>query len=280
MIKIVTDSTALLSKEKQDEFNINIIPLNINVGEKSYKDGIDINGQTLIDQIENNPKDPFPITSQPSIGDFVDFYNNLTNDGSEILSIHMTDLLSGTVNSASQAAEIADGKVTVVNSHFIDQNLGHIVLEAAKIVQAGEDDVSKIVSAIKDMVNKSKLFIGASTLDNLVKGGRIGRAKGLVSKLMNLHVLFQLQETELVLQVKGRGKKTFTKWFASELEDIKNKDLSFIGISYTGSDEWPKAMQNELQEAFPNLEIPLMYTSAIVSTHTGNNAFAIMMCEK
>lgn len=121
MIKIVTDSTALLSKEKQDEFNINVIPLNINIGEKSYKDGIDINGQTLIDQIENNPKAPFPITSQPSIGDFVEFYNDLTKDGSEIVSIHMTDLLSGTVNSASQAADIADGKVTVINSHFIDQ---------------------------------------------------------------------------------------------------------------------------------------------------------------
>ncbi|WP_054657274.1 DegV family protein [Apilactobacillus ozensis] len=135
MIKIVTDSTALLSKEKQDEFNINVIPLNINIGEKSYKDGIDINGQTLIDQIENNPKAPFPITSQPSIGDFVEFYNDLTKDGSEIVSIHMTDLLSGTVNSASQAADIADGKVTVINSHFIDQNLGHIVLEAAKMVK-------------------------------------------------------------------------------------------------------------------------------------------------
>ncbi|MCK8606742.1 DegV family protein [Apilactobacillus ozensis] len=280
MIKIVTDSTALLSKEKQDEFNINVIPLNINIGEKSYKDGIDINGQTLIDQIENNPKAPFPITSQPSIGDFVEFYNDLTKDGSEIVSIHMTDLLSGTVNSASQAADIADGKVTVINSHFIDQNLGHIVLEAAKMVKNGEEDVSKIVNAVNDMISKSSLFIGASTLDNLVKGGRIGRAKGLVSKLMNLHVLFQLQEKELVLQVKGRGKKTFTKWFSSKFDEMKSKDFSFIGISYTGSDEWPKLMQAKLKAAFPDLEIPLIYTSAIVSTHTGNNAFAIMMCQK
>lgn len=67
------------------------------------------------------------------------------------------------------------------------------------------------MNAVNDMISKSSLFIGASTLDNLVKGGRIGRAKGLVSKLMNLHVLFQLQEKELVLQVKGRGKKNFYK---------------------------------------------------------------------
>ncbi len=136
------------------------------------------------------------------------------------------------------------------------------------------------MNAVNDMISKSSLFIGASTLDNLVKGGRIGRAKGLVSKLMNLHVLFQLQEKELVLQVKGRGKKTFTKWFASKFDEMKSKDFSFIGISYTGSDEWPKLMQAKLKAAFPDLEIPLIYTSAIVSTHTGNNAFAIMMCQK
>lgn len=75
-------------------------------------------------------------------------------------------------------------------------------------------------------------------------------------------------------------KKTFTKWFASKFDEMKSKDFSFIGISYTGSDEWPKLMQAKLKAAFPDLEIPLIYTSAIVSTHTGNNAFAIMMCQK
>ncbi|UQS84420.1 DegV family protein [Apilactobacillus apisilvae] len=279
MIKIVTDSTALIPQDVCNELGINVIPLNVSIGDKSYKDDIDINGQKLIKQIDDNPKGDFPITSQPSIGDFVELYNSLTKDGDTVISIHMTDLLSGTVHSAEQAAEIADGTVKVINTHYIDQSLGFIVKTAAKMANTGEYNVNQIIDAVNEMIKNTNLYIGASTLENLVRGGRISKAKGIISKLMNLHVIFEVLPKDMDLQIKGRGKKTFNKWFENYCENIKDEDFSFIGISYTGDDTFPSKIKQRLGEMFPNAELSMLYTSAIVATHTGKNAFAVMTCK-
>ncbi|TPR40985.1 DegV family protein [Apilactobacillus micheneri] len=280
MIKIVTDSTALIPDKIVKELGIKVIPLNVSIGEQSFKDDIDINGKKLIKNLEDNPKGDFPITSQPSIGDFVELYNSLTANGDTVLSIHMTDLLSGTVHAAQQAAQIADGTVKVINTHFIDQSLGHIVTSAAKLANSNEYNLDEISAAVDKMIENSNLYIGASTLENLVRGGRISKAKGIISKLINLHVIFEVLPKDMDLQVKGRGKKTFTKWLDKYCESVKDEQFEFIGISYTGDDTFPLVIKKRLGEMFPDAEISMLYTSAIVATHTGNDAFAVMTCKK
>lgn len=280
MIKIVTDSTALLSDAVLKEFDIKVIPLNVNIGTDAYKDGIDMDGNKLIQYIKDNPKGDFPTTSQPSIGQFVEVYNELTQNGDTVLSLHMTDLLSGTVHAAMQASEIADGDVTVVNTHYIDQSLGFLVVQAAKMAQSGDFTLDQIIDQINKDIENSELYIGVSTLENLMKGGRISKATGIISKMMNLHVVFKLLSDDLKLQLKGRGKKTISKWFDQYLEENKGNQYKFIGISYTGSDEYPNELKKRLEAEFPNVTVSVQYTSSIVSVHTGENAFAIMTCKQ
>lgn len=280
MIKIVTDSTALLSDAVLKEFDIKVIPLNVNIGTDAYKDGIDMDGNKLIQYIKDNPKGDFPTTSQPSIGQFVEVYNELTQNGDTVLSLHMTDLLSGTVHAAMQASEIADGDVKVVNTHYIDQSLGFLVVQAAKMAQSGDFTRDQIIDQINKDIENSELYIGVSTLENLMKGGRISKATGIISKMMNLHVVFKLLPDDLKLQLKGRGKKTISKWFDQYLEENKGNQYKFIGISYTGSDEYPNELKKRLEAEFPNVTVSVRYTSSIVSVHTGENAFAIMTCKQ
>lgn len=280
MIKIVTDSTALLSDAVLKEFDIKVIPLNVNIGTDAYKDGIDMDGNKLIQYIKDNPKGDFPTTSQPSIGQFVEVYNELTQNGDTVLSLHMTDLLSGTVHAAMQASEIADGDVKVVNTHYIDQSLGFLVVQAAKMAKSGDFTRDQIIDQINKDIENSELYIGVSTLENLMKGGRISKATGIISKMMNLHVVFKLLSDDLKLQLKGRGKKTISKWFDQYLEENKGNQYKFIGISYTGSDEYPNELKKRLEAEFPNVTVSVQYTSSIVSVHTGENAFAIMTCKQ
>lgn len=280
MIKIVTDSTALLSDAVLKEFDIKVIPLNVNIGTDAYKDGIDMDGNKLIQYIKDNPKGDFPTTSQPSIGQFVEVYNELTQNGDTVLSLHMTDLLSGTVHAAMQASEIADGDVKVVNTHYIDQSLGFLVVQAAKMAQSGDFTRDQIIDQVNKDIENSELYIGVSTLENLMKGGRISKATGIISKMMNLHVVFKLLSDDLKLQLKGRGKKTISKWFDQYLEENKRNQYKFIGISYTRSDEYPNELKKRLESEFPNVTVSVQYTSSIVSVHTGENAFAIMTCKQ
>ncbi|QBP17767.1 DegV family protein [Acetilactobacillus jinshanensis] len=279
MIKIVTDVSALIPKAKAKKYNITIVPLTVTIGDKTYQDPISINGKQLIDFM-NTHKKPFPKTSQPSVGLFLDAYNKLTADGNQVLSIQMTKLLSGTVDAAREAARLCKGKVTVIDSQYIDQSMGHMVLVAAKMAQSGKYTMDQILDKLNKVRDKSELYIGASTLDNLVKGGRISRATGFLTHLLNLHVVFTLSDKDLHLDIKGRGKKTFYRWFKRFIKHIKGTDLSFIGISYTGSTVFPKFCADHLHEMYPDLPISFLYTSAIVSNHTGNNAFAVMICKK
>lgn len=129
-----------------------------------------------------------PKTSQPSIGEFINKYEELAADGSQILSIHMTSGMSGTYRAASMAAEQANADVKVIDSTYIASALGFQVVEAAKLAKEGKP-LQQIVARIEEIRNNSKLFVVVSTLENLLKGGRIGRGKAWIGSLLKLKLL-------------------------------------------------------------------------------------------
>ncbi|EHE94536.1 DegV family protein, partial [Streptococcus thermophilus CNCM I-1630] len=88
---------------------------------------------------------------------------------------------------------------------------------------------------VEEVKSKSELHIGVSTLENLVKGGRIGRVTGLLSSLLNIRVIMELKDYQLNTVAKGRGAKTFTKWLDSYIDAIKDRKVAEIGVSYAGT---------------------------------------------
>ena len=273
-VKIVTDSSCTMEKSLRDELNIHMMPLSIMVDGVVYPDDDHLPGEKFMDMMANAKA--LPKTSQPPIGEFVELYDRLGEDGSEVISIHMTKGLSGTVEAARQASNLSSSKVTVIDSDFTDQGLSFQVIQAAKLAQAGAG-VPEILAEIERVKQNTKLYIGISTLDNLVKGGRISRTTGLLSNIFNMKVVMDFENTELIPVAKGRGVKTFNKWFdelKSELSKIPN--VRQIGISHADGLELANGVKEGLQAIFKDMDIPVLHTNPVIATHTGKNAFAIM----
>ena len=273
-VKIVTDSSCTMEKSLRDELNIHMMPLSIMVDGVVYPDDDHLPGEKWMDMMANAKA--LPKTSQPPIGEFVELYDRLGEDGSEVISIHMTKGLSGTVEAARQASNLSSSKVTVIDSDFTDQGLSFQVIQAAKLAQAGAG-VPEILAEIERVKQNTKLYIGISTLDNLVKGGRISRTTGLLSNIFNMKVVMDFENTELIPVAKGRGVKTFNKWFdelKSELSKIPN--VRQIGISHADGLELANGFKEGLQAIFKDMDIPVLHTNPVIATHTGKNAFAIM----
>ena len=271
-IKIVTDSSVTIEPEVAKELDITIVPLSVMVDGVVYSDADLAEGEflRLMQSSRNLPK-----TSQPPVGVFADVFERLAEDGAQIISIHMSHALSGTVEAARQGATLANADVTVVDSSFIDQAMKFQVTEAAKLAKEGAS-LEEILTKIEEVKENTELYIGLSTLENLVKGGRIGRVSGLISSLLNIRVIMQMKDHQLEPIVKGRGAKTFKKWLDDLTVSLQNKQVAEIGISYAGSPELALEMKESLQP-YVKKPISVLETGSIIQTHTGENAWAVLI---
>ena len=272
-IKIVTDSSVTIEPELVKQLDITVVPLSVMIDNVVYSDA-DLKEEGkflhLMQEAKNLPK-----TSQPPVGVFAEVFEDLCQDGSQILAIHMSHALSGTVEAARQGASLSTADVTVIDSSFTDQALKFQVVEAAKLAQEGKD-MEEILSHVEEVKNHTELYIGVSTLENLVKGGRIGRVTGLLSSLLNIRVVMQMKDHELQPMVKGRGAKTFKKWLDELTSSLTERSVAEIGISYSGSSDWAKEMKDNLQP-YVEKAISVLETGSIIQTHTGENAWAILV---
>ena len=271
-IKVVTDSSITIEPELAKDLNITIVPLTVMIDGVVYSDANLKEGEFLhlMQESKNLPK-----TSQPPVGVFAEVFEDLSAEDVQIISIHMSHALSGTVEAARQGATLAKADVTVVDSSFTDQAMKFQVVEAAKMAKAGAT-LEEILEKLEEVKAKTELYIGVSTLENLVKGGRIGRVTGLISSLLNIRVVMQMTNHTLTPIVKGRGAKTFKKWLDDLKESLKEKEIEEIGISYAGGPEFANQMKEELQE-FVEKPIPVLETGSIIQTHTGENAWAVLV---
>ena len=271
-IKIVTDSSITIEPEVVEEYGITIVPLSVMVDGVLYSDSELGEGDflRLMQSSKNLPK-----TSQPPVGVFAEVYEKLAVDGAHIVSIHMSHALSGTVEAARQGATLSGAEVTVIDSGFTDQAMKFQVVEAAKLAKEGAD-LDTVLARIEEVKEKTELYIGVSTLENLVKGGRIGRVTGLLSSLLNIRVVMQMKDHQLEPIVKGRGNKTFKKWLDELVEKLSHSKVAEIGISYAGTPEWANEMKAQLQSLVEKA-IPVLETGSIIQTHTGENAFAVLV---
>ncbi|MFQ6174352.1 DegV family protein [Streptococcus anginosus] len=271
-IKIVTDSSITIEPQVVEDLEITIVPLSVMVDGVVYSDADLKEGEFLhlMQSSKNLPK-----TSQPPVGVFAEIFETLGETADKIISIHMSHALSGTVEAARQGATLANVDVTVIDSSFTDQALKFQVVEAAKLAKEGAD-FEAILAKIEEVREKTELYIGVSTLENLVKGGRISRVTGLISSLLNIRVVMQMKNHELQPIVKGRGVKTFKKWVNDLAEGLKDKKVAEIGISYAGTAELANEMKQVLQQ-FVTAPIPVLETGSIIQTHTGENAWAVLI---
>ncbi|MBB5887493.1 DegV family protein [Lactovum miscens] len=273
-IKVVTDSTISISPNLIKELEITIVPLSFMIDGVIYTDG-EMSLLEYLDRSENSSK--LPKTSQPPVGVFDALYNELSEDGSSIISIHLSQTLSGTVEAARQGAMISGKDVTVIDSTFTDQGLAFQVVEAARLAKLGATK-EEVLEAINHIQENTELYCGVATLDNLIKGGRIGRVTGLIGGLLDMHLVLQMKDSNLLPFKKGRGSKTFKKF----IEELSNnlaestRKIKEIGISHAEALPLAQSICAALQK-FVEKPITILETNTVIATHTGRGAFAVMI---
>ncbi|WP_342525613.1 DegV family protein [Chryseomicrobium sp. FSL W7-1435] len=272
-IKIVTDSTAELPQSVVGELGITVVPLTIHIDGQDFLDGVTISAQEFIEKMRSSKE--LPKSSQPAAGTFQEIYEELGKDGSQILSIHMTGGMSGTVKSAEAAANMTDVDVTVIDSRFISHALAFQVREAAKLVREGKN-MDEIVARLEVVRKNTRLFVVVDTLDNLVKGGRIGKGQAMMGSLLSIKPIASLANGEYTPIAKARSYKQVVSYLLNEYsKDSATQPIKAVGIAQAEGFQ----MANPLKEAIEESgfeDVKMSYTTPVISTHTGPGAIGFM----
>lgn len=273
-IKIVTDSTADLSQEVIKKYDIHVLPLSISVNGQTYLDRVDLQPDEFIEEMIKSEE--LPKTSQPAMGTFVEMYDKLGEDGSEVLSIHMTSGMSGTVATANSAASMTDTKVTVVDSQFITHALAYQVVEAAKMANEGRS-LEEILKRVDEVRKNTRLYVVVDTLENLVKGGRIGKGKAFIGSLLNIKPIASLEDGVYnpVTKVRSQGQivKTLAKLFE---EDTAGKVVKAVAIPHAKAIPLAENVKAAVEKVSGFAQSEIFFTTPIISTHTGPGAIGFM----
>jgi len=194
-VAIVTDSTADLPTQLTKSRSITVVPLTLNFEGRSLLDGVDIRPSEFYRKLPNATT--HPTTSQPSAGRFAEAYAQLLNDHDEIVSIHISEKLSGTYASAVQGADMTDAKrVHVVDSRLVSMSLGLVTLAATAMASKGESAkaIAERVAAMREHV---QTYFSVATLEFLRRGGRIGRANAMLGSVLQVKPVLCIRDGEV-----------------------------------------------------------------------------------
>lgn len=283
MVALVTDSTCDLPAEFMEKYKIEIVPLTVHFKEDTYYDKVDLDSDEFFSMMES--ADVLPTTSQPSVGLFIEKYQKLAAEYDQIISIHISSALSGTLESARLAAQqVEDIEVEVIDSKSTSSGLGFLVLLAAEMIEAGKS-VEEIKETLKAEREKLTIYFTVNELTYLEKGGRIGKAQAFLGSIFNFNPILELSaETgEITPKEKIRGyKKTNQKMIELALEAAQNcEQVNFAYIYGKESDNFQqlkKLFEAELQQQnqykYNILENKI---GTVLSSHTGPLVYGIVI---
>lgn len=269
-VKIVTDSTARLTPEEVAAYDIAVVPLTVMIDGVVYHDGVSITPSEFIEKMAEAKA--LPTTSQPSLGAFTEVYETMPEDV-EILSLHLTNKLSGTVQAAEQASRMVPHDVVVRDSNYIDRALAMQVLVAGRMAAAGATR-DEILAELQRVEDNTELYLTVSTLKNLVAGGRLSKTAGFIAGVLNIKIGAHIEQGNINVEVKGRGAKSTRAYLKSIVEQMQAapNGIEAIGISHAGIPAEAQELADKVNEIFPDIKIVVQQTSPTVSTHTGAGA--------
>lgn len=195
-IALVTDSTCDLSQDLIDNYQVNMLPININFGENHYLDKVTIQPEQFYTLLEENKN--YPKSSQVNEKAFTNLYSHLASHYDSVIAIHLSDKLSGTFNSSQKAAQAISkefGKpISVINSKNLSGGLGLLILRAAKAIEEGHTH-NEVVAMTQKWTSDLKIFVSVRDIKYLIRGGRLSAGKGLIARLLNINPIVSVDDT-------------------------------------------------------------------------------------
>jgi DegV family protein with EDD domain len=272
VIKIVTDSGSDIPLEVAKKLDITIVPVYIYFGDKAYKDGVDIGPDELYKRLVEGSI--HPTTTQPMPADFAKAYIELSKDADAIVSIHLPTKVSGTYNAALQGIEAAKPKceVHVVDSFSVSVGLGIIAMAAARVAKAG-GNLEEVLEETKKAISQTQIRGLLDTLQYLLKGGRITKAKALVGTLLKVKPILAMREGEIVQAGMARS---YIKGIEQLFDFVKSRNkLQEAAIAYSTVPEEAAALKKRIASIIGEDRIQMSRIGAGLGVHGGPGTLLI-----
>lgn len=268
-IKIVTDSTCDLPEDVIEKYDITVVPVYVNLGDHSYRDGVDLDRREFYHHLENGRE--VPTTSSPSMETFVQTYTNLSSKGAKcILSIHVSSSLSGLYNIASLAGKsIKQIMVNPFDAGQLSVGTGFIVETAAKLAQAGTS-VNEIVEKIRDIANRTYCFAILDNLNYLKRSGRISQFKSYLGSILQVKPILRFHQGVPSIKLVRTNKAAINNLLGS-IQSLGS--LERLSVLHIDAPDKAEELKHAALKYFPNLsdEAAIDVTPAI-ATHLGPGA--------
>ncbi|WP_429970900.1 DegV family protein [Fructilactobacillus sp. Tb1] len=275
---IVTDSSAYLSAEDIKKYNIHVIPISVVFGDQTYREGIDINNAEFYAKLADSKK--LPTTSQPPIGELIELYNNLADEGYEtVISIHLASTISGLNNQVANVAAMMDNiRVIPFDSEITVSLMGDLAKYASVLAKTGMNP-DEIITKLTEQRSTIDELIVVDDINNLVKGGRLSNASAFIGGLLNIKPIltFDNQSDEIVAFDKVRTMKRAIKRVeaiaAKELENVDYKVKFFVidANDRKAGDAWAE----NIRKQFPDATVEQGFFGPSIGVHLGNKAVAL-----
>lgn len=274
-IKITTDSTCDLG-ESIEKRNIAVMPLSVILGEKSYRDGVDITPADIFAYVAKTNE--LPKTAAPSIGDYEDFFRPYVEEGNTVLHFNISQKSSSAHVYAREAAKSFGGKVIVIDSMALSSGQGLIVMKAADFAEAGfsAEEIASRVKALAPKINTS--FI-PDRLDYLYKGGRCSRMSMYGANLLKIHPLIAMNEGQLFVKKKYKGsmEKCIKNYIADLREEYPAYDQTRCFITHSNADkELVDLAKREVESMFTFDEVLETVAGSVITGHCGRNTLGVL----
>ena len=278
-VAILTDSNSGITQQQAAQLGIYVIPMPFFIDGEQYFEGINLSQEEFYEKLKT---DADISTSQPSVGELQDKWDELLKEYDEIVFIPMSSGLSGTCQTATMLAEDYDGKVCVVNNQRISVTMRQSVLDALLLANQGKT-AAQIKAILEEHKMESSIYITLETLKYLKKGGRITPAAAAIGTVLNLKPVLQIQGEKLDAFSKTRGKASAKKIMLKAMQDDLDGRFSefakagriHIEAAYAGNEEEANEWAELIKETYPQFDFNMDPLSLSVACHIGYGALAI-----
>ena len=280
-MKIVTDSGADLSFEECQKIDVTMLPLKVEIGGKSYQAGVDIDSNDFYDMMDTTLS--LPKTSTPSIGDFQQAYEKLAKEDPEILSIHISSGLSGTMDTARQAAELVENaQITFFDTLSLSAAQAWYVEAAVKLRDAGKS-MDEILLKLNQIQSAVTTHFTLPDLKFLIAGGRISHLKGLMAVLLGIKPVIEVSKEDGKYYDKLK-KRSFSKAILGIVELLEEKhqqgEKMLAQICTAGNPDGGKQLVEAMNKVFDVEWLPEFTLGTALGAHTGRGLVGIICAEK
>lgn len=275
-IKIVTDSTSDMPTEVAQALGVTVVPGYIHFGNDVYQDGIDISNKAFYQKLISSPF--HPTTSEPTPEDFEKVYSDCSQEAESIISIHVSTKISKTYNSAMKAKKALKGQcqIEVVDSRLVSAGLSLMVMEAAKLANAGES-IRNIFEQINRDIGKIRMLGVLDTMKYLVKGGRVIKIKASLSRMFQMKPVLTIKKGEIVQEGLVRGGSSSR--LIDRLYDFANDSVTIQDLAITHSvvPDQAEELKKRLGSIFPEEKIHMSQIGAAIGVHGGPGTIIVAL---